>query len=296
MKNFHSLIMYFLVVATLVEANTTKPQALSKFFVNNIQTELGYFRIDCNPMYTNISQTNNNSIFTVRVSSRRNNYEEVIIMSLGAIGRYLKKQLNHAIKQETPTYSPSIVTIECETPVGRDKVIISSSLNSNILIQFGDGTITAKDLWITIKSSILASMDFTIQDSSPDIFIADIDFENMVSTRIALEGKNNPRLSTVISTALKASWVPGLESQLENMLVSHLKENHTELMQKVMGRKLNDKQMLRIGKQFFVHIQKPFDQIKQSHTRDSMIYVWKGNLYPKDLDRYYTKYRIKHNL
>ena len=296
MKNFHSLIMYFLVVATMVEANTTKPQFLSKFFIKNIQNELGYFRIDCNPIYTNISQTNNNSIFTVRVSSRRNNYEEVIIMSLGAIGRYLNKQLNHAIKQETPTYSPSIVTIECETPVGRDKVIISCSLNSNILIQFGDGTITAKDLWITIKSSILASMDFTMQDTSPDIFIADIDFENMVSTRIALEGKNNPRLAAVISTALKASWVPGLESQLENMLVSHLKENHTELMQKVMGHKLNDNQMLRIGKQFFVHIQKPFDQIKQSHTRDSMKYVWKGNLYPKDLDQYYTKYRIKHNL
>ena len=63
-----------------------------------------------------------------------------------------------------------------------------------------------------------------------------------------------------------------------------------------MGHKLSDNQMLRIGKQFFIHIQKPFDEIKQSHTRDSMKYVWKGNLYPKDLDQYYTKYRIKHNL
>ena len=285
-----------MVGLTLAEANTIKSQASSKFFIKNIQNELSYFRIDCDVAYTNISQSNNNSIFTVRVSSRRNNYEEVIIMSLGAIGRYLKKQLNHAIKQKAPTYSPSIVTIECETPVGRDKVIISSSLNSNLLIQFGDGTITAKDLWDTIKSSILASMDFTIQDTSPDIFIADIDFENMISTRIALEGKNNPRLSTVISTALKARWFPGLESQLENMLVSHLKDNHTELMQKVMGHRLDDNQMLRIGKQFFIHIQKPFEQIKQSHTRDSLKYVWKGNQYPKHLDQYYTAYRIKHNL
>ena len=211
-------------------------------------------------------------------------------------GRYLNKQLNHAIKQNSPSYIPSIISIECETPVARDKVIISSSLNSNILIQFGDGTITAKNLWFTIKSSIVASMDFIMQDTSPEIFIADIDFENMISTRIALEGKNNPRLSTIISTALKASWVPGLESQLENMLVLHLKENHTELMQKVMGQKLNDKQMLRIGKQFFIHIQKPYEQIKQSHTRDSLKYVWKGNQYPQDLDQYYTNYRIKHNL
>lgn len=296
MKKFYPFIIFYLIILTLIKANTISSEASSKFFIKNIQNELGHFRIDYNPIYTIISQTNNNTIFTLRVSSRRNNYEEIIIMSLGAIGRYLNKQLNHAIKQNVPVYSPSIVTIECETPVARDKVIISSSLNSNIVIQFGDGTITAKNLWFTIKSSIVTSMDFTMQDTSPEIFIADIDFENMISTRIALEGKNNPRLSTIISTALKASWVPGLESQLENMLVLHLKENHTELMQKVMGQKLNDKQMLRIGKQFFIHIQKPYEQIKQSHTRDSLKYVWKGNQYPQDLDQYYTNYRIKHNL
>ena len=126
--------------------------------------------------------------------------------------------------------------------------------------------------------------------------MADIDFENMISTRIALEGKNNPRLSKIISTALKASWVPGLESQLEDMLVSHLKSNHSELMKQVMGHELNDKQMLRIGKQFFIHIQKHYDEIQQSHTRDSLKYVWKGNTYPKELDQYYTLYRLKHGL
>ena len=51
-------------------------------------------------------------------------------------------------------------------------------------------------------------MDFTIPDRSPNLFMADIDYENMISTRIALEGKNNPRLSKIISAALNASWVP----------------------------------------------------------------------------------------
>ena len=51
-------------------------------------------------------------------------------------------------------------------------------------------------------------MDFTIPDSSPEIFMADIDFENMISTRIALEGNMNPSLSKIFSTALLASWVP----------------------------------------------------------------------------------------
>ena len=139
-------------------------------------------------------------------------------------------------------------------------------------------------------------MNFKIPDRTPEIFMADIDFENMISTRIALEGKNNPRLSKVISTALKASWVPGLESQLEEMLVSHLKSNHSNLMNKVMKKELSDEQMLRIGRQFFIHIQKPYEEIKQSHTSDSLKYVWKGNAYPIELDQYYTEYRKKHGL
>tara|TARA_B100000941_G_C28129223_1_gene361990 strand:+ start:98 stop:517 length:420 start_codon:yes stop_codon:yes gene_type:complete len=139
-------------------------------------------------------------------------------------------------------------------------------------------------------------MNFTIPDRTPEIFMADIDFENMISTRIALEGKNNPRLSKVISAALKASWVPGLESQLEDMLISHLKSNHSDLMNKVMKKELGDKEMLRIGRQFFIHIQKPYEEIRHSHTIDSLKYVWKGNVYPIQLDQYYTDYRKKHGL
>ena len=111
-----------------------------------------------------------------------------------------------------------------------------------------------------------------------------------------MEGKSNPRLSSILSTAMKASWVPGLESKLEKMLVSHLKDNHSDLMGKVMGEKISDEQMLRIGKKFLEHIQKPYDQIQLSHTIDSLKYVWKGNKYPADLDIYYKKYREEHGL
>ena len=296
MKILHSLIIYSLLALSLVNATTTESQMPENLLINGIHNGLGYFRVRCNTRLTKISQTNNNSILTVQVLSRRNNYEQVIIMSLVSIGRYFKKQLHHAMNQNSSTYIPSIVTIECETPVGRNKTILSCSLNNKIIIQFGEGSITSNELWIKIQSSIQSSMDFTISDRSPEIFMADIDYENMISTRIALEGKKNPRLSIVISTAFKASWVPGLESQLEDMLVSHLKSNHSELMKHVMGHELNDKQMLRVGQQFFIHIQKPFDEIKQSHTRDSLKYVWKGNTYPIELDEYYTLYRLKHGL
>jgi len=146
------------------------------------------------------------------------------------------------------------------------------------------------------KNSVTSSINIINNDSSPNEFIADIDFENMISTRIALEGKSNPRLSSILSTAMKASWVPGLESKLEKMLVSHLKDNHSNLMAKVMREKISDEQMLRIGKKFLEHIQKPYDQIQLSHTIDSLKYVWKGNKYPADLDIYYKKYREEHGL
>jgi len=61
-----------------------------------------------------------------------------------------------------------------------------------------------------------------------------------------------------------------------------------------MGYKLEDEQMLRIGRQFFIHIQKSYSDIKKAHMIDSLKYVWKGNDYPNDLDSYYSDYRKKH--
>jgi hypothetical protein len=246
--------------------------------------------------FSNISIKSKNSVFGVRVFSRRNNYGEIIIMSAGVMGRYLSKKMDDAIINSSIIYIPTIITIHCVSFQGRDKVILSLSLNSKLLMQFGSGEVSAEMLWAHIKNNITSSKDFIDDDISPKTFMADIDFENMISARIALEGKNNPRLSSILSTALKASWVPGLESKLEDLLVSHLKKNHSDLMEKVMGDKLEDEHMLRIGRQFFIHIQKSYSDIKKAHMIDSLKYVWKGNVYPADLDSYYSDYRKKHSL
>ena len=296
MKKFYLIIFYFLFIISPTKANNNRLKPVSQNFIKKIHNELNFFRIKCEPTFTQITTNNNNSVLNIRVNSRRNNYEEVIITSLGSIGRFLKNQMNYAIKNNFITYTPSIVTIDCVTPIGREEIVLSASINSKILIQFGEGTLSANEIWNMIREPIASSFHYNAMSISSDLFIADIDFENMISTRIALEGKNNPRLSSIINTALKASWVPGLESRLESMLVSHLQENHSDLMQKVMGHKLNDEQMLRIGKQFFIQIQKPYLQIKQSHMRDSLKYVWKGNLYPIALDNFYDKYWLEHGL
>ena len=294
MKKFHLIILYLLFIIPSIKANNNRLKPVSQNFINKIHNELNYFRIKCEPTFTNIATNNNNSVLTIRVNSRRNNYEEVIITSLGSIGRFLKNQINYAIKNNSFTYTPSIVTIDCVTPIGRQEIVLSASINSKILIQFGEGTLSANEIWDMIREPIASSFNYNGMGISSDLFIADIDFENMISTRIALEGKNNPKLASIINTALKASWVPGLESRLEGMLVSHLQENHSDLMRKVMGHNLDDVQMLRIGRQFFIQIQKPYLNIKQSHTMDSLKYVWKGNSYPTELDIFYFKYRKKY--
>ena len=285
--------IYFLCASILADSGYSNKEF--NIFINGIHKELKLFRINFDSEFSNTSIKSKNSIFGVRVFSRRNNYGEIIIMSAGVMGRYLSKKMDDAIINNSIIYIPTIITIHCVSFQGRDKVILSLSLNSKLLMQFGSGEVSAEMLWAHIKNNITSSKDFIDDDISPKTFMADIDFENMISARIALEGKNNPRLSSILSTALKASWVPGLESKLEDMLVSHLKKNHSDLMEKVMGDKLEDEQMLRIGRQFFIHIQKPYSDIKKAHMIDSLKYVWKGNVYPADLDSYYSGYRKKHS-
>ena len=296
MKIYYYFIFFIYCLSASILADNGHFNKELNIFINGIHKELKFFRMNFDSDFSNISIKSKNSVFGVRVFSRRNNYGEIIIMSAGVMGRYLSKKMDDAIINNSIIYIPTIITIHCVSFQGRDKVILSLSLNSKLLMQFGSGEVSAEMLWAHIKNNITSSKDFIDDDISPKTFMADIDFENMISARIALEGKNNPRLSSILSTALKASWVPGLESKLEDMLVSHLKKNHSDLMEKVMGDKLEDEQMLRIGRQFFIHIQKPYSDIKRAHMIDSLKYVWKGNVYPADLDSYYSDYRKKHSL
>ena len=297
MKAFYFLIIFsILVTSSNLMGEEKLNDASHKIFLNEIQNELKIFRIEYDQKGASIHQSFNNSILLINISSRRNNFEEVIMLSLGVIGKYLANRINDAVISKTRLFIPTIVEVNCNAPFSREEINILTSFDSKILIQFGNGHISAQELWNVAKNSVTSSINVIDNDSSPNEFIDDIDFENMISTRIALEGKSNPRLSSILSTAMKASWVPGLESKLEKMLVSHLKDNHSDLMTKVMRVKISDEQMLRIGKKFLEHIQKPYGQIQVSHAIDSLKYVWKGNKYPVDLDIYYKKYKEEHGL
>ena len=85
-------------------ANTNSLRYSNNIILNDIQNELSHFRINCNTDHTKITQTNNNSVLTVRVSSRRNNYEEVIMISLGSIGRYLNRLRSQTTNNKIPFF------------------------------------------------------------------------------------------------------------------------------------------------------------------------------------------------
>jgi hypothetical protein len=292
-------VLYSLICLTIVflNANSAEREELknrkSIVFLDNIHKELKFFRIRLNTKESIIYNFDSNSIASINVISNRNNFEEIIILCLGIIGRYMNSEISDAIKNNSKIYIPSAIKISCSAPIGREIININTTVNSKIMIDFGNGTLSAKNFWLQIKNSPLSSKYFLINDNSPSVFLGDIDFENMISARIALENKNNAKLSGILSAASKSSWVPGLQPKLEKILVSYLKENQSDLMRRVMGKRINDEQMLRIGRQFLNHIQKPYDVIKQLHTIDSLKYIWKGNKYPTDLDIYYENYKKK---
>ena len=103
MKKFYLIIFYFLFIIFPLKANNNSSKPVFQNFIKKIHNELNYFRIECEPTFTHITTNNNNSVLNIRVNSRRNNYEEVIITSLGSIGRFLKNQMNYAIKNNSIT-------------------------------------------------------------------------------------------------------------------------------------------------------------------------------------------------
>ena len=89
--------------------------------------------------------------------------------------------------------------------------------------------------------------------------------------------------------ALKSKYIPGLQGQLESMLISHMKSKHSELMIDVLGSTPSDEQLLRLGKLIFIHIQRPIEKLHEIHTMDSIRFLWNGGEYPISINEFYSK-------
>ena len=283
------VIWFVLIHFTLLLGQTLIDQQRS--FIRDVHTGFAYFRIEHDQHRTSFTkEVSNNNVFEVNLKSRRNNYEEVLMLGFSCVGKVIDRELSKTHNENNPPVVPSVLVVNCEIPLGRGGAVLSVSANSALVIQFINGDMFAEQFWAEIKQSFEYSSDLGVTPNRPKILSADVDFENLVSARIAMENKNNPRVSKIIGMANKASYVPGLQKRLESMLMKYMKSNHTELMTQVMGRTPPDEQMLRIGKLVFFHVGTPMDQIIDVHSNDSLRYVWGGRVYPIPLDEYYNEY------
>ena len=261
-----------------------------KRFTRDVHKGFEYFRIVHDQHRTNFTKEANNTVFEVNLKSRRNNYEEVLMIGFSCVGKVMDRELSKTSNKNNPPVVPSILVVNCEIPLGRGGTILSVSANSALVTQFINGDMFAEQFWGEIKQSFEYSSDMGVTLNRPKILTTDVDFENLVSARVAMENKNNPRVSRIINMANKASYVPGLQKRLESMLMKYMKSNHTELMTQVMETTPSDEQMLRIGKLVFFHVGTPMNKIIDVHTGDSLRYVWRGRVYPIPLDEYYNEY------
>ncbi|MEE3204897.1 MAG: hypothetical protein VX233_06220 [Candidatus Neomarinimicrobiota bacterium] len=283
-----------LLSLTLAENPLSRTQ--TRPLITELNKQMGYFRMELDERSLSFSEIeNNNTLFTMPIKTRRNNYEEIILLSYGCIGRSIQNQLKMSTGTGKVVIVPSIVSVDCTIPLGRDDTRLATSINHKTAVQFAEGFISSQEFWQEIMNSAEASSNMEMNIRTPAIFMTDVDFENLIAARIALEGKGNPKVDNILSLASKASYIPGLESKLENMLVDHMKTKHFGLMSRVLGYEPAEEQIVRIGKQFFYHAQKPYIEVKEIHISDSLRYVWKGNKYPQVLDQHYQAYRLQQN-
>ena len=255
-----------------------------------------YFRIQTDDVELTFDEIDNNVVFTATVNSRRNNYEEMILKTFACIGRVIIRVPDSRLNHDQLFIIPSIITVNCNIPVRRDNSYISASANNKAVAQFTNGALTAEGFLYELRGSMEGSFTGYDNTSMPSILTADVDFENLIAARLALEGKNNPRLSTVLNLASKAKYIPGVERKIEAMMLEKMKTKNAYLLFQVFGYHPGDPQLKRIGKQVFYHIQMEAGEILDTHTNDSLRYVWKGRKYPEPLNEYYREYNLKYGI
>ena len=278
--------------ATTRKINFQKERA----FKHEVFRYFRYFRIQTDDVELTFDEIDNNVVFTATVNSRRNNYEEMILKTFACIGRVIIGIPDSRLNHDQLFIIPSIITVNCNIPVRRDNSYISASANNKAVAQFTNGALTAEGFLYELRGSMEGSFTGYDNTSMPSILTADVDFENLIAARLALEGKNNPRLSTVLNLASKAKYIPGVERKIEAMMLEKMKTKNAYLLFQVFGYHPGDPQLKRIGKQVFYHIQMEAGEILDTHTNDSLRYVWKGRKYPEPLNEYYREYNLKYGI
>ena len=115
---------------------------------------------------------NNNKILELNLKSRRNNFEEVLMLGFSCVGKVMNRELSKEHNNESPPTLPSIVIINCNIPVGRNGTALSVSTNSALVVQFVDGSMSASQFWMELKNSFQYFQTFTNSSNVLAFFIS----------------------------------------------------------------------------------------------------------------------------
>ncbi|MAI88696.1 MAG: hypothetical protein CMF98_06555 [Candidatus Marinimicrobia bacterium] len=257
-------------------------------FNDNVKEGLKYLRIEFSDNKQPTLVENNNKIFQITINPRRNNYEESVMMAFSCIGKIINQRLLLNTYNEN-IFIPSIVIVHCNVPIGRNGTYFKTSSTFIILDSFITGAINASTFWNEIISTTEYLSNELYLNKDPSFFRENVEYENLIASRIAIENKNDPNSANLISMALKSKYIPGLQGQLESMLMKHMKSKHSKLMNDVLGSSPSDEQLLRLGKLIFIHIQKPINELQKIHTMDSIRFLWNGGKYPISINEFYLR-------
>ena len=149
--NFKSIIYLNIFFLSQLFSNNYNYNQINSFN-SNVEKGLDYLRVEFLAHEEPILINNNNTIFQITINSRRNNYEESVMMAFSCIGKIINKRLSLENKIEN-VFLPSIVIIHCNVPIGRNGSYFKTSSTFIILDNFINGTINASTFWDEIIST-----------------------------------------------------------------------------------------------------------------------------------------------
>ena len=102
-----------------------------------------------------MSLSTDNKNFAINLTSRRNNFEMIMLIGFAAAGKAIihQKHLQGTISNYNPVI-PDQVNVVVTVPMGRDNTIFSAEANTILVEELADGSLDSADFMRKIKDSI----------------------------------------------------------------------------------------------------------------------------------------------
>ena len=122
-------------------------------FYRQVTSTCKSYRVEVSSGEMSLSADNKN--FAINLTSRRNNFELIMLVGFAAAGKAIihQKYLQGTISNYNPVI-PGQVNVIVTVPMGRDNTIFSAEANALLVQELADGSLDSSDFMRKIKDSI----------------------------------------------------------------------------------------------------------------------------------------------